>query len=56
MRQAINDTLRMGLLGGPPRPAAGQFRIRPKHMGVRPGLSYDNIESLLEMAEGGFHR
>jgi hypothetical protein len=55
-RQALNDLVRTGLRAestAKPRPA---FRIEPKHMGVRPGLSYDNIEALLEIGEGEGHR
>jgi hypothetical protein len=32
------------------------FKIKPRHMGVIPGLSYDNIERLLEIGEGEWHR
>jgi len=37
----------------PPRPV---FKVKPRSMGLRPGLSYDNIEKLLDYAEGPNHR
>lgn len=32
------------------------LQIKPKHLGLLPGLSYDNIERLLETGEGELHR
>ena len=32
------------------------FRIQPFHMGYRPELNYDDVESLLEYLEGPLHR
>jgi plasmid stability protein len=54
-RDTLNDLLRTALLGvnGKPRRA---LAIQPSHMGHKPGLDYDNIESLLEYGEGDRHR
>ena len=55
-KEALNELIRQGLLaektGRPRKP----FKIKPFHMGLRPGLSYDNIEALLEYGEGPYHR
>ena len=56
-RDTLNDLLRAALLLGidykpPPRALA----ILPTHMGHKPGLNYDSIESLLEYGEGDRHR
>ncbi len=55
-RQALNDTLRAGLLAREEPTARRKFRIEPRHMGVRPGLNYDNVSALLELAEGENYR
>ncbi len=55
-RQALNDTLRVGLLAKEEPAARRRFRIEPRHMGVRPGLNYDNVSALLELAEGENYR
>ena len=47
---------------GASRPGAGnKFRrrtlsIKPTHMGHKPGLNYDSVESVLEYGEGERHR
>ncbi len=50
-RQALNEVLRAGLLGSRVARRAPPFRIKAKHMGVRPGVNYDNIAALIEFAE-----
>ena len=55
-RRALNELVRAGLraeTAARPKPA---FRVEPRHMGLRPGLSYDNIEALVEFGEGERHR
>ena len=37
-------------------PRGRTLKIEPDHMGHKPGLNYDNIESLLEYGEGEQHR
>ncbi len=55
-KETVNEFLRLGLNVRrelkPPR----KFVVRPKPMGLRPGLSYDNIEELLDRIEGPLRR
>ena len=55
-RETLNDLLRAALLGVDNQPRRRTLRIKPTRMGHRPGLNYDNIESLLEYGEGERHR
>jgi hypothetical protein len=55
-RKALNEVLRAGLLAREQPPPRRKFRIVPHHMGVRPGLSYDKVSALLELAEGENYR
>jgi hypothetical protein len=55
-RETLNELLRLALVTQKPQPIRGRFRVRPSHMGYRPGLNYDSIESLLEYGEGEVHR
>lgn len=55
-RETLNDLLRAALLGAGQKPRRRALRIKPTHMGYKPGLNYDNIESLLEYGEGDCHR
>jgi hypothetical protein len=55
-RQALNDLVRTGLQAESAAKARPAFKIQAKHIGLRPGLSYDNIEALLEIGEGEGHR
>jgi hypothetical protein len=32
------------------------FVVHPRPVGLRPGLSYDNVEGLIEVLEGAAHR
>jgi hypothetical protein len=54
-RDTLNDLLRMAL-NLENRPQARTLQIKALSMGYRPGLNYDDIESLLESAEGEQHR
>lgn len=54
-KDVINEGLRIGLdqmLKLKPAP----YRTRPRPMGLRPGLSYDNVAELIALAEGGISR
>ena len=55
-KEVVNHYLRVGLnarlLAKPPR----KFVVRARPMGLREGLSYDSIASLLEQVEGPLHR
>lgn len=56
-KDTLNDLLRTALvdLDKPRDPTP--FEIKPLSLGPRrPGLNYDNIESLIEYGEGPFHR
>ena len=55
-KQIINKALRIGLdeVLKPPRPKPYRTKARP--LGLRLGLSYDNIAELLARAEGEDHR
>ena len=55
-RDTLNDLLRAALVGieNPPRRRALGIKATP--MGHKPGLNYDNIESLIEYGEGERHR
>jgi hypothetical protein len=55
-RQALNELVRTGLLAEAKPLPKRRFRIKPRSIGLRPGLSYDKIETLLELAEGPWHR
>jgi hypothetical protein len=54
-RDTLNELLRTALLEKDKQPRR-TLRIKPSHMGYRPGLNYDNIESLLVYGEGEQHR
>jgi plasmid stability protein len=54
-REIVNDTLRRGLMTE--RPRHPPFRVRTRSLGgMRPGLSLDNVDALLEQSEGPRHR
>jgi hypothetical protein len=56
-RDTLNETLRAGLLAAEnTKPRRRTLKIRPVHMGYKPGLNYDSTESLLEYGEGEQHR
>ncbi len=55
-RETLNDLLRVALISLNEKPRR-TLEIKPFSMGpLRPGLSYDNIEALLEYGEGELHR
>ncbi len=54
-RDTLNDLLRAALLNIETKPRRRTLRIKPARMGYKPGLNYDNIESLLEYGEGERH-
>lgn len=56
-KETVNETLRRGLLASPAKPPEGPFRVKTRDLGrLQPGLSLDNIASLLEQVEGPLHR
>lgn len=54
--ETLNDLLRTALLGLENKPRRLTLRINPTRLGYKPGLTYDNIESLIEYGEGARHR
>ena len=55
-RDVVNAALRVGLDAVLKPPPAKPYRTRARPMGLRAGLSYDNIAELLARAEGEDHR
>ena len=54
LKQTVNRLLRLGLTAAPAR--GKPFAVHPRNLGLPPGLSYDNIEELIESLEGAQHR
>ncbi len=55
-RETLNELLREALLNANNPPQRSRFRVRPMHLGFRPELNSDCVESLLEYGEGPLHR
>jgi hypothetical protein len=55
LKAAVNHFLRLGLMTSG-KQHRKQFTVRPRAMGLPPGLSYDNVEELLEALEGPSHK
>ena len=55
-KEVINSALRLGLDQVLNPPPAKPYRTKPRPLGLRPGLSYDNISELLARAEGEDHK
>ncbi|MGE5278729.1 MAG: DUF2191 domain-containing protein [Acidobacteriota bacterium] len=55
-RQVVNEALRRGFALQEERRRQPPYRVQPRAMGVRPGLNYDRISELIEIAEGPLHR
>ena len=54
-KEVVNKFLRLGLAASK-RPRRKPFIVSPRKLGLAPGLSYDNVEQLLESIEGSVHR
>ena len=54
-KEVVNRYLRLGLMQGN-RPARKPFIVAPRKIGLPSGLTYDNVEQLLEVLEGPAHR
>jgi len=52
-REVINGALRIGLEEVLRPPAAKPYRTKPRPLGLREGLSYDNIAELLAHTDSG---
>jgi hypothetical protein len=55
LKAAVNQFLRIGLTSTGKGPRK-RFVVQPRPMGLRPGLSYDNVEEFLEVLEGAAHK
>jgi hypothetical protein len=55
-KQVVNETLRRGFAIQEERRKQPPYRVHARPMGVRPGLNYDRISELIEIAEGPLHR
>jgi hypothetical protein len=55
-KETVNEFLRAGLAMRHELKSVGRFKVRPRPMGVVPGLNYDNIGELLEQLEGPLHK
>jgi hypothetical protein len=55
-KEMVNSMLRLGLNTRARTRALPPFKVKAKPLGLQPGLSYDNIEDLLERTEGILHR
>jgi ribbon-helix-helix CopG family protein len=55
-KEAVNFYLRLGLDAQNGMKKLKPFVVRARPLGLKPGFSYDNIEELIEQAEGPMHR
>lgn len=51
-RDTLNELLRFALTQPKSGPRRAKFRVKPTHMGWHPGINYDDIGGLLDLAEG----
>ena len=52
-RGTLNDVIRDGLaVAKQRRQGSISFRVNPREMGLKPGLSYDSVSALIELGEG----
>ena len=49
-KQVVNRYLRLGLTAK--QPAREPFVVKPRNLGLPAGLSYDNVQELLDALEG----
>lgn len=52
MKQVVNAALRTGLRDLKEPPKLPPFKTKSFHMGLRPGISLDNISELIAQVEG----
>ena len=55
LKATVNHFLRLGLMVSEKRERK-PFVVHPQPLGLPPGLSYDNVEDLIEALEGTTHR
>jgi hypothetical protein len=54
-KEVVNHFLRLGLMAAK-RPIQKPFVVVPRRLGLPSGLSYDNVEQLLDALEGPARR
>lgn len=54
-KEVVNRFLRLGLMAAK-QPPQKPFVVAPRKLGLPPGLSYDNVEQLLDALEGPAHK
>ncbi len=55
-KAVVNETLRLGLLAEKDLRKSEKFVVRSRPLGLKKGLSYENIGELLERIEGAAHK
>jgi len=55
LKAVVNHFLRLGLMAAA-KPAPKRFVVHPRPLGLPPGLSYDDVEELVEALEGPAHK
>jgi hypothetical protein len=55
-KETVNHFLRLGLNAPSRMRPAKRFVVRAQPLGLPPGLSYDNVEELIEQLEGPLHK
>ena len=50
-KEVVNRFLRLGLMASK-RPTRKPFVVAPRQLGLAPGLTYDNVQQLLDALEG----
>jgi hypothetical protein len=55
-KETVNEVLRLGLQARRKSKPASKFVVRAKPMGPPRGLSYDNVEELLDWLDGPMRR
>jgi len=53
-KEVVNRFLRLGLMATN-RPARKPFVVKPRSLGLPSGVTYDNVEQLVEHLEGPKH-
>ena len=48
LKEVVNEALRRGLLAEEEAAGEAPFEVHATRLGLRPGLSYDNVAELLE--------
>jgi hypothetical protein len=55
LKTVVNRLLRLGLMASKQQ-GRKSFVVTPRKLGLPPGLSYDDVEELLEATEGATHK